>query len=243
MACGAWCSCRGTLEFNKCQDLKNPWNDSKPVKISRDGQVSGEREALSHSVLFSSAPFLDPAQEVEPSVGEKLCRLWQNVEPSADDPAAPPHAHGHTHSYSSSRHPAAASSSSGSGGHSSHTSHPPPIPSYPRHHLPPAYAYSPYHPPGYPPMGHMGRMPLLPPYGPPPRLGHPPFPGRPWWGPGLRGRPLNRKFGPPWNDSREYWSKPSNVSPRPPSPPRATPTTASSNDDSDKSDKNGDKEA
>ena len=39
-----WCPCRGTLEFNKCQDLKNPWNDSKPVKISRDGQVGGERE-------------------------------------------------------------------------------------------------------------------------------------------------------------------------------------------------------
>ena len=22
-----------------CMDLKNPWNDNKPVKISRDGQV------------------------------------------------------------------------------------------------------------------------------------------------------------------------------------------------------------
>jgi len=31
---------RGTLEFSACQDLKNPWNDNKPVKISRDGQVS-----------------------------------------------------------------------------------------------------------------------------------------------------------------------------------------------------------
>ena len=31
---------RGTLSFNMCADLKNPWNDNKPVKISRDGQVS-----------------------------------------------------------------------------------------------------------------------------------------------------------------------------------------------------------
>ena len=25
--------------FGACQELKNPWNDNKPVKISRDGQV------------------------------------------------------------------------------------------------------------------------------------------------------------------------------------------------------------
>ena len=31
---------RGSLEFSVCMDLKNPWNDNKPVKISRDGQVS-----------------------------------------------------------------------------------------------------------------------------------------------------------------------------------------------------------
>ena len=31
---------RGTLAFNLCQDLKNPWNENKPVKIGRDGQVS-----------------------------------------------------------------------------------------------------------------------------------------------------------------------------------------------------------
>ena len=30
---------RGSLDFNGCQELKNPWNDNKPVKISRDGQV------------------------------------------------------------------------------------------------------------------------------------------------------------------------------------------------------------
>lgn len=27
------------MEFSVCMDLKNPWNDNKPVKISRDGQV------------------------------------------------------------------------------------------------------------------------------------------------------------------------------------------------------------
>ena len=26
--------------FGACQELKNPWNDNKPVKISRDGQVN-----------------------------------------------------------------------------------------------------------------------------------------------------------------------------------------------------------
>ena len=30
----------GAVEFSVCMDLKNPWNDNKPVKISRDGQVS-----------------------------------------------------------------------------------------------------------------------------------------------------------------------------------------------------------
>ncbi|KAI6651634.1 hypothetical protein LOD99_4885 [Oopsacas minuta] len=40
------------LEFSRCQDVSNPWNDNKPVKISRDGQ------------------------ELPPGIGEKLCRLW-----------------------------------------------------------------------------------------------------------------------------------------------------------------------
>ena len=30
----------GELEFSHTLDLKNPWNDNKPVKISRDGQAS-----------------------------------------------------------------------------------------------------------------------------------------------------------------------------------------------------------
>ena len=38
---------RGTLEFSVCMDLKNPWNDSKPVKISRDGQVHTPSLSLS----------------------------------------------------------------------------------------------------------------------------------------------------------------------------------------------------
>ncbi|XP_011402974.1 PREDICTED: YTH domain-containing protein 1-like isoform X2 [Amphimedon queenslandica] len=46
---------KGTLAFNLCQDLKNPWNENKPVKIGRDGQ------------------------EIEPSVGEKLCKLWLSL--------------------------------------------------------------------------------------------------------------------------------------------------------------------
>jgi hypothetical protein len=30
---------KGSLSFNLCQELKNPWNENKPVKIGRDGQV------------------------------------------------------------------------------------------------------------------------------------------------------------------------------------------------------------
>ena len=44
--------CKDDLEFSKCQDVSNPWNDHKPVKISRDGQ------------------------ELPPAIGEKLCRIW-----------------------------------------------------------------------------------------------------------------------------------------------------------------------
>lgn len=42
---------RGTLSFNLCQDLKNPWNENKPVKIGRDGQVSKLSSAKSLSTL------------------------------------------------------------------------------------------------------------------------------------------------------------------------------------------------
>ncbi|PSN56426.1 hypothetical protein C0J52_09540, partial [Blattella germanica] len=44
--------CRKELPFTKTQHLYNPWNEGKPVKIGRDGQ------------------------EIEPRVGEELCRLF-----------------------------------------------------------------------------------------------------------------------------------------------------------------------
>ncbi|XP_065339156.1 YTH domain-containing protein 1 [Cloeon dipterum] len=44
--------CRKELPFNKTLHLYNPWNDSKAVKIGRDGQ------------------------EIEPRVAEELCRLF-----------------------------------------------------------------------------------------------------------------------------------------------------------------------
>ena len=44
--------CRGDLPFTKVQHLYNPWNEGKPVKIGRDGQ------------------------EIQPKVGEELCRLF-----------------------------------------------------------------------------------------------------------------------------------------------------------------------
>ncbi|XP_071953772.1 uncharacterized protein [Antedon mediterranea] len=43
---------RQEVSFTKTQHLYNPWNDAKPVKIGRDGQ------------------------EIEPCVGEELCRLF-----------------------------------------------------------------------------------------------------------------------------------------------------------------------
>jgi len=44
--------CKGELSFQKVQHLYNPWNEGKPVKIGRDGQ------------------------EIQPRVGEELCRLF-----------------------------------------------------------------------------------------------------------------------------------------------------------------------
>jgi len=46
-----WIS-KGDLSFQKVQHLYNPWNEGKPVKIGRDGQ------------------------EIQPRVGEELCRLF-----------------------------------------------------------------------------------------------------------------------------------------------------------------------
>lgn len=43
---------RRDLLFASCTHLKNPWNEDKPVKVGRDGQ------------------------EVEPTIGEALCRLF-----------------------------------------------------------------------------------------------------------------------------------------------------------------------
>jgi len=33
------CLCRRDLPFDNCGHLKNPWNEGKPVKVGRDGQV------------------------------------------------------------------------------------------------------------------------------------------------------------------------------------------------------------
>lgn len=43
---------RGAVEFSVCMDLKNPWNDNKPVKISRDGQVCIECLMQTGTVIF-----------------------------------------------------------------------------------------------------------------------------------------------------------------------------------------------
>ena len=38
--------CRGDLSFQKVQHLYNPWNEGKPVKIGRDGQVEEKFELV-----------------------------------------------------------------------------------------------------------------------------------------------------------------------------------------------------
>lgn len=45
---------RGELDFSACMDLKNPWNENKPVKISRDGQVQGTSNLKHPSCIFTS---------------------------------------------------------------------------------------------------------------------------------------------------------------------------------------------
>ena len=44
---------RKEVPFSQCTNLRNPWNENKEVKICRDGQ------------------------ELEPSVGEVLCRMFE----------------------------------------------------------------------------------------------------------------------------------------------------------------------
>jgi len=65
--------CRNALSFNQTTHLYNPFNEDKPVKIARDGQVS---------ILLNQAPFKvceSPSgfsKEIDPRVGEQLCRLF-----------------------------------------------------------------------------------------------------------------------------------------------------------------------
>ncbi|XP_013779316.1 probable ATP-dependent RNA helicase YTHDC2 isoform X2 [Limulus polyphemus] len=49
---------RANLPFQVTRQLQNPWNENRKVQISRDGQ------------------------ELEPSVGEALCKLWDKMGPS-----------------------------------------------------------------------------------------------------------------------------------------------------------------
>lgn len=110
-----------------------------------------------------------PLQEVEPTVGEKLCRLWQKIETDDDTLSGHPAWHQGT-----------------STSHSPHMSHYPPR--HPQHHLSYPTPYSAYLS-GYPMGPHMfpdrSRMPPMVPQPslyPTPRLG-PYRPPRPWWGP------------------------------------------------------------
>ena len=96
--CVCVCPYRGSLDFNLCQDLKNPWNDSKPVKISRDGQVSLPLSPfLSLYILSLSHPhrrkLSPPLESVSADCGQRLSRKKTTLtQPSPRDtpPSATP---------------------------------------------------------------------------------------------------------------------------------------------------------
>jgi hypothetical protein len=62
---------RNDLSFNKTQHLFNPWNEGKPVKIGRDGQVIQKRNKIMNIICNMII-----IQEIEPHVASELCRLF-----------------------------------------------------------------------------------------------------------------------------------------------------------------------
>lgn len=140
-----------------------------------------------------------PLQEVEPTVGEKLCRLWQKIETDDDTLSGHPAWHQGT-----------------STSHSPHMSHYPPR--HPQHHLSYPTPYSAYLS-GYPMGPHMfpdrSRMPPMVPQPslyPTPRLG-PYRPPRPWWGPlPLHMQPPPPPPLPPPTTTRNFVTPPRNSS-------------------------------
>ena len=65
------------MSFGKCNHLFNPYNDNRPVKIGRDGQVRPQLQQFSLNLKVNRdlLLFFRP-QEIEPHVGEALCRLF-----------------------------------------------------------------------------------------------------------------------------------------------------------------------
>lgn len=70
---------RRTLPFNKTLHLYNSWNENKPVKIGRDGQVN---EETVHKNIPKEKMY-KIFQEIEPRCAEALCRLFPS-DPSID---------------------------------------------------------------------------------------------------------------------------------------------------------------
>ena len=79
------CFSRRELPFTKTAHLSNPWNEHKPVKIGRDGQVSSLHffffccffffflVALNFFFLFF---LFNIFQEIQPDIGAQLCALF-----------------------------------------------------------------------------------------------------------------------------------------------------------------------
>ena len=67
---------RRELPFTKTNFLINPYNENLPVKIGRDGQVRVILYESNKDLVCVDTFPLYFLQEIEPNVGEALCRLF-----------------------------------------------------------------------------------------------------------------------------------------------------------------------
>lgn len=75
------CFSRRELPFTKTAHLSNPWNEHKPVKIGRDGQVSSLHFFFFCCLFFFCCIkiiifWFNIFQEIQPDIGAQLCALF-----------------------------------------------------------------------------------------------------------------------------------------------------------------------
>ena len=67
---------RRELPFIKTAHLFNPWNEHKPVKIGRDGQVSSPLPPSGSGSICRTEVKFSLFQEIQPDIGAQLCALF-----------------------------------------------------------------------------------------------------------------------------------------------------------------------